>query len=137
MKHIFTLLFLLFATIAFAQNSQENMYWQWAHRFGGSNYSNGSGTMDFYANQPHNLVLDAEGNSYLFGTYGSGTQVNGEDLPLFADNNYGAFVAKFDCNGNAVWHKAIARSGQNNCRAQYMILKNNRLYLQGTVHIDQ
>ena len=137
MKHIFTLLFLLFATIAFAQNSQDNMDWQWAHRFGGSNYSNGSGTIDFYANQPHNLVLDAEGNSYLFGTYGSGTQINGEDLPIFTDNNCGAFVAKFDCGGNVVWHKAIARSGQENCHAQYMILKDNHLYLQGTVHIDQ
>ena len=133
MKKTFLVLSMLFATISFS-SAQE---WQWAHRFGGSNYSNGSGTIDFYANQPHNLVLDAEGNSYLFGTYGTGTQVNGEDLPLFADNNYGAFVAKFDCNGNAVWHKAIARSGQHNCRAQYMILKNNHLYLQGTVHIDQ
>ncbi|MBR3946280.1 MAG: hypothetical protein IKJ56_04165, partial [Bacteroidales bacterium] len=112
------------------------MDWQWAHRFGGSNYSNGSGSMNFYTNQPHNLVLDAEGNSYLFGTYGSGTQINGEDLPIFTDNNCGAFVAKFDCGGNVVWHKAIARSGQKNCHAQYMILKNNHLYLQGTVHID-
>ena len=133
MKKSFLVLYLLFATISFA-SAQE---WQWAHRFGGSNYSNGSGTINFYANQPHNLVLDAEGNSYLFGTYGSGTQINGEDLPLFADYNCGAFVAKFDCGGNVVWHKAVARSGQENCHAQYMILKNNHLYLQGTVHIDQ
>ena len=133
MKKSFLVLYMLFATISFAFAQD----WQWAHRFGGSNYSNGSGTMDFYANQPHNLVLDAEGNSYLFGTYGSGTQINGEDLPLFADYNCGAFVAKFDCGGNVVWHKAVARSGQENCHAQYMILKNNHLYLQGTVHIDQ
>ena len=133
MKKSFLVLYLLFATISFAFAQD----WQWAHRFGGSNYSNGSGTIDFYANQPHNLVLDAEGNSYLFGTYGSGTQINGEDLPLFADYNCGAFVAKFDCGGNVVWHKAVARSGQENCHAQYMILKNNHLYLQGTVHIDQ
>ena len=132
MKKSFLVLSLLFATISFS-SAQD---WQWAHRFGGSNYSNGSGT-NFYNNQPHNLVLDAAGNSYLFGTYGSGTQINGEDLPIFTDNNCGAFVAKFDCGGNVVWHKAVARSGQNNCRAQYMILKNNRLYLQGTVHIDQ
>ena len=136
MKHIFTLLFLLFATIAFAQNSQENMDWQWAHSFGGGNYPNASGTNDYYNNQPHNLVLDNQGNSYLFGTYGSGTQINGENLPSFTDNNCGAFVAKFDCGGNVVWHKTIARVGQKNSRAQYMILKNNHLYLQGTVHIS-
>ena len=133
MKKSFLVLSLLFATISFAFAQD----WQWAHRYGGSNNPNSSGTINYYNNQPHNLVLDNQGNSYLFGTYGTGTQVNGEDLPLFADNNCGAFVAKFDCNGNAVWHKAIARSGQNNCRAQYMILKNNHLYLQGTVHIDQ
>ncbi len=133
MKKIFLSLILAISFIPFS-SAQD---WQWAHRFGGSNYSNGSGTINFYNNQPHNLVLDAEGNSYLFGTYGSGTQINGEDLPIFTDNNCGAFVAKFDCGGNVVWHKAIARSGQENCHAQYMILKNNHLYLQGTVHIDQ
>ncbi|MBO4875509.1 MAG: hypothetical protein J5542_09395, partial [Bacteroidales bacterium] len=126
MKKSFLVLSLLFATISFA-SAQE---WQWAKGFGGScNQSR-------INNQPHNLVLDAEGNSYIYGTYGGGTQFNGEDLPLFADNNCGAFITKFDCGGNVVWYKAIARSGQHNCRAQYMILKNNRLFLQGTVHID-
>ena len=132
MKKIFLSLILAISFIPFA-SAQE---WQWAHRFGGSNHPNSSGTIDFYNNQPHNIVLDAQGNSYLFGTYGGGTQINGENLPVFTDNNSGTFVAKFDCNGNVVWHKAIARSGQHHCRAQYMILKNNRLYLQGTVHID-
>ncbi len=135
MKHIFTLLFLLFATIAFAQNSQENMDWQWAHRFGGSNNPQG---VDYlrYNNHPHNLVLDEQGNSYLFGTYGGGTQFNGEALQVFTDYACGAFIAKFDCNGDIIWHKAIARSEQRNCEAQYMILKNNHIYIQGTVHID-
>ena len=59
MKHIFTLLFLLFATIAFAQNSQENMEWQWAKSFGGTNNPNG---LEYYRyNNPKktfNLIID-------------------------------------------------------------------------------
>ena len=132
MRKIFFYLILSIASISFA-SAQD---WQWAHSYGGSNDPNGSGSINFYNNQPHNLVLDAQGNSYLYGTYGGGIRINGEDLPVFTDNSCGTFVAKFDCNGNIVWHKAIARSGQRNCHAQYMILKNNRLFLQGTVHID-
>jgi hypothetical protein len=133
MKKSFLVLYLLFATISFS-SAQD---WQWAKGFGGSNDPNSSGTIDFYNNQPHNIVLDDQGNSYLFGTYGGGTQINGEGLPSFTDYNCGTFVAKFDCSGNIVWHKPIARSGQHSCLAQYMILRGNRLYIQGTVHIDQ
>ena len=126
MKKTFLVLYLLFATISFA-SAQE---WQWAKRFGGSNGPSGLN------NYPHHLVLDDYGNAYMYGTYGGGTEFNGENLQLFADYNCGAFVAKFDCNGNVVWHKAIARTQNENCSAQYMVLKDNRLYLQGTVHMQ-
>ena len=72
-------------------------------------------------------MLDAQGNSYLFGTYGGGTQINGENLQMFTDYACGAFVAKLDCNGDIIWHKAIARSEQRNCEAQYM-LKQSVIY---------
>ena len=140
MKHIFTLLFLLFATIAFAQNSQENMDWQYATRFGGHNYDSPSGFK--ILNHPHNLEIDNEGNAYIFGTYGSqatfGNYPSDETFQLYdwGDYNFGGFLAKFDCNGNVVWHKAIARTANKDNEAQYMILKNNRIYLQGTVSID-
>ena len=126
MKKTFLVLSMLFATISFA-SAQE---WQWAKRFGGSNGPSGLN------NHPHHLVLDDYGNAYMYGTYGGGTEFNGENLQLFADYNCGAFVAKFDCNGNVVWHKAIARTQNEDCSAQYMVLKDNRLYLQGTVHMQ-
>ena len=116
MKHIFTLLFLLFATIAFAQNSQENMDWQYATRFGGHNYDSPSGFK--ILNHPHNLEIDNEGNAYIFGTYGSlatfGNYPSDETFQLYdwGDYNFGAFLAKFDCNGNVVWHKI----GRASCR---------------------
>ena len=126
MKKIFLSLILAISFIPFS-SAQE---WQWAKRFGGSNGPFGLN------NYPHHLVLDDYGNAYMYGTYGGGTEFNGENLQLFADYNCGSFVAKFDCNGNVVWHKAIARTQNENCNAQYMVLKDNRLYLQGTVHMQ-
>lgn len=132
MKNFFICIFFSFSVLSFTYAQD----WQWAHRYGGSNNSLLSSSISFYNNQPHTLIHDAEGNAYLFGTYGGGTQINGEYLQEFADYYCGSFVAKFDCGGNVVWHKTIARSGHHICKAQYMVLKNNRIYLQGTVHID-
>ena len=138
MRKIFLYLILSVASISFA--SAQNMDWQYATRFGGDNYASSSGFK--ILNHPHNLEIDAEGNAYIFGTFGpSGTfydYPNDEPFQLasWGGHNCGSFVAKFDCNGNVVWHKPIARVVNNDAEAQYMILKNNRLYLQGTVHID-
>ena len=136
MKKSFLVLSMLFATISFA-SAQD---WQYATRFGGHNYDSPSGFK--ILNHPHNLEIDNEGNAYIFGTYGSlatfGNYPSDETFQLYdwGDYNFGAFLAKFDCNGNVVWHKAIARTANKDDEAQYMILKNNRIYLQGTVVID-
>lgn len=127
MKKIFLSLILAISFIPFS-SAQE---WQWAKGFGGTC------DQSRINNQPHHLAVDDYGNTYMFGIYGGGTQFNGEYLPSFTDYNCGAFATKFDCNGDAVWHKAIARAGQKDCPAQYMILKDSRIYLQGTVQIDQ
>lgn len=138
MKKSFLVLYLLFATISFAFS--QSMDWQYATRFGGHNYDSPSGFK--ILNHPHNLEIDNEGNAYIFGTYGSlatfGNYPSDETFQLYdwGDYNFGAFLAKFDCNGNVVWHKAIARTANKDNEAQYMILKNNRIYLQGTVAID-
>ena len=128
MKKIFLSLILAISFITFA-SAQE---WQWAHRFGGTATNQNNRML----NHPHHLVLDDYGNAYMYGTYGAGTQFNGESLQLFADRNCGAFVAKFDCNGDVVWYKAIARTQREDCHAQYMVLKDNHLFLQGTVHMQ-
>ena len=138
MKKTFLIVTMLFAiSFGFAQN---NMDWQYATRFGGHNYDSPSGFK--ILNHPHNLEIDNEGNAYIFGTYGSlatfGNYPSDETFQLYdwGDYNFGAFLAKFDCNGNVVWNKAIARTANKDNEAQYMILKNNRIYLQGTVRID-
>ena len=139
MKKTFLVVTMLFAiSFSFAQN---NMDWQYATRFGGINKFVTSEIIE-PLNYPHHLEIDAEGNAYVFGTYGDyasfyrypATELQ-FNTPSYGDKCTGAFVAKFDCNGNVVWHRAIARENNLSHGAQYMVLKDNRLYLQGTVHI--
>ena len=132
MKNILVYIILFLVPISFV--SAQTMDWQYATRFGGNNYQTAGGIT--ILNNPNTLVLDNEGYAYIYGTYGTSTQINGEELPGFGDTHSGACVVKFDCNGNILWHRAIARSGNQDCQAQYMIQKNNKLYLQGTIHID-
>ena len=138
MKKSFLVLYLLFATIFFA--SAQSMDWQYATRFGGRNIQETFGNIT-PLNYPHHLEIDAEGNAYIFGTFGALASFydypNGELFQMWDidDNNSGTFIAKFDCNGNVVWHKAIARETNRSHEAQYMVLKGNRLYLQGTVRM--
>ncbi|MBO7133778.1 MAG: T9SS type A sorting domain-containing protein [Bacteroidales bacterium] len=134
MKKSFLVVSMLFAiSFSFAQN---NMQWQYALRFGGSSRDQNNQ----YLNYPHKLLLDAEGNAYVFCDFGDGASFYGyyEDYEILDDewisllNSCGSFVAKFDCNGNLVWHKIISSSTNRNNQAYDMILKNNRLYLHGT-----
>ncbi|MBO7481283.1 MAG: hypothetical protein J6T63_04140 [Bacteroidales bacterium] len=74
MKKTFLVLYLLFATISFA--SAQSMQWQYATRFGGSNYQTpGLGLK--ILNHPNHLEIDAEGNAYIFGTYGDNASFYG------------------------------------------------------------
>ncbi len=137
MRKIFLYLILSIASLSFA--SAQSMDWQYATRFGGTNKVSGSVVTPL--NHPNHLELDNDGNAYIFGTYGDYATFYGAsdgldfDSPSFADKCAGAFVTKFDCNGNVVWHKAIAREKNISHEAQYMVMKDNRLYLQGTIHI--
>ena len=134
MKKSFLIVTMLFAiSFSFAQN---NMDWQYALRFGGS----AKDVNNQYLNHPHNLVLDAEGNAYVFCDFGEGASFYGynEDYEMLDSEEIGllfscgSFVAKFDCAGNLVWHKIIALSTNRDNQAYDMILKNDRLYLHGT-----
>lgn len=138
MRKIFLYLILSVASISFA--SAQSMQWQYATRFGGSNKI--VGQILTTLNHPNHLELDAEGNAYIFGTYGDGAsfyRYPDDELqfntPDYGDKCTGAFVVKFDCNGKVVWHRAIARESNRSHEAQYMVLKDNRLYLQGTVRM--
>ena len=124
-KTLNILVLLLIATSCFSQS------WQFAKSFGGQH-----GAIDYPNNRPHNLIVDSDGNSYLYGTYGNLMQLADSTLPYFIDDTRGTFIAKFDCNGEVDWLKAIAHSEQNHNQADYMIMKDDFLYLTGTVRID-
>ena len=124
-KTLNILALLLIATSCFSQS------WQFAKSFGGQHVA-----IDYPNNRPHNLIVDSDGNSYLYGTYGNLMQLADSTLPYFIDDTRGTFIAKFDCNGEVDWLKAIAHSEQNHDHADYMIMKDDFLYLTGTVRID-
>ncbi|MBR3947231.1 MAG: T9SS type A sorting domain-containing protein [Bacteroidales bacterium] len=138
MRKIILYIFLSIASISFA--SAQSMQWQYATRFGGYCFQNPGAGLKLL-NYPHNLEIDAEGNAYIFGTYGDNASFydfsNGLafDSPIYGDHCSGTFVAKFDCDGNVVWHKTIAREINIDHEAQYMVMKDNHLYLQGSIHI--
>ena len=116
---------LSFGLVVYAQS------WQFANSFGGQGGSDPTNN-----NMPRNLVTDNNGNSYVFGTYGAGTEFNDSTLTHFIDGSRGSFVAKFDCTGQVSWSKAISNSEQSNDQACYMILKDEYLYLSGSCRID-
>ena len=122
---LFSFLFLLLGTAIFAQS------WQYANSFGGQSGSNPSNN-----NQPYNLVTDDNGNAYIYGTYGAGTQFNDSTLTHFTDGSRGSFIAKFSCDGNVEWFKAISNSEQRDDQGDYMIMKDDYLYLFGSCRID-
>ncbi len=128
-KTLNILMLLLIATSCFSQS------WQFAKSFGGQ-HGNLTSTLARNNNRPFHLILDSEGNSYLYGTYGNLMQLADSTLPYFTDNTRGTFIAKFNCNGEVDWLKAIAHSEQNHDQADYMIMKDDFLYLTGTVRID-
>lgn len=123
---IIILVLIIFLT--FNINAQS---WQFANSFGGE-----SGSDPTNNNMPNNLILDDNGNAYVYGTYGAGTEFNDSTLPLFVDGNRGSFIAKFDCLGNVQWFKSVSNSEQRDDQASFLILKDDNLYLYGSCRID-
>ena len=131
MKNVFTALLL----VAISTLSLYAQSWQYANSFGGQ-YGNATSTPLGNNNQPDNLVVDNNGNAYLYGTYGNLMQLGDSTLPYFIDDTRGSFLTKINCNGEFEWVKSIAHSEQMDNQADYMILKDDYLYLTGTVRVD-
>lgn len=127
MKNSISTLLLIFI-ISTSSHAQS---WQFAKSFGGQGGSDPSNN-----NMPNNLVLDDNGNAYVYGTYGAGTQFNDSTLKFFIDGTRGSFIAKFDCAGDVEWFKAVSNSEQRHDQASYLILKDDYLYLSGSCHVD-
>jgi len=122
---IFKIIFSVFILVVFSI-SGFTQNWQYAKMFGGNSLAE---------DKPYHLEIDNYGNSYVFGNYGSNAVFNDTLLPHFDDNKSGAFLAKFDCNGEILWAKTIANSKNKSDVANYMIIKEDIIYLHGTCAI--
>ena len=127
--------FFILLLLSFIAGLSSAQSWQYANSFGGQ-YGSSTSTPSGNNNQPFNLVVDENGNSYLYGTYGNLMELADSTLPYFTDDTRGTFIAKFNCSGEVDWLKSIAHSEQMNNQSDYMIMKDGFLYLTGTVSID-
>lgn len=122
---LITLLLLFLFSNSFFLYSQEKS-WTFLKHFRGIE----SGSTAIYNNEPNQLEFDSKGNAYLWGTYGTFAELGGEQLPSTTDNARGHFLAKFNCQGQSQWVRAV-KSGQFSTSANWMQIKNDTIYIMG------
>jgi len=114
--------------------SQTTPHWTFAKCFGGME--------DWYFpnpnNAPHHMEMDSEGNVYIFGAYGQMMSIDGTYLPTAGgtDNTRGSFLAKFNCEGELQWTKAV-KCQQFDANANWMQIKNDTIYIMGDVRFSE
>jgi len=103
MKH--TILIVTLLTLAQALCAQDLV---WAKRIGGNGYD--------YA---YNLHQDNNGMIFLAGGFSDSVDFdpNSSTAFLYAEGGRDAFFAKYDQDGNLIWHKQLAGIGNENCRS--------------------
>ena len=112
--------------------SQQEPVWTFAKPFGGM-----TSTSTTPHNVPHHMEMDSKGNVYIFGTYGNMMSIDGEYLPIAgADNTRASFLAKFNCNGELQWSKAV-NCQQYDVNSDWMQIKNDTIYIMGLMRFNQ
>ena len=93
---------------------------QWVKRAGGPNNDGAK-----------SIAIDASGNFYMSGYFGSDTLILGADTLLNAQTgSFDIFLAKFDADGNPIWAKCAG--GTNNDIALSVAVDNsNNAYITG------
>ncbi|MDD4235974.1 MAG: hypothetical protein PHF99_08175, partial [Bacteroidales bacterium] len=114
--------------------SQTTPHWTFAKCFGGMEdwgFPNPN-------NAPHHMEMDSEGNVYIFGAYGQMMSIDGTYLPTAGgtDNTRGSFLAKFNCEGELQWTKAV-KCQQFDANANWMQIKNDTIYIMGDVRFSE
>jgi len=127
MKHLFSFFFfsLLCIVTVFSQS------WQFANTFGGL-----PGIDTDNSNEPYNLVVDNDDNTYIYGNYGELTTFNDSTLIHYNDGRKGNFLVKYSCDGNIEWSKAIANTENRDESASWMEIKDNHIFLQGHIYMS-
>ncbi len=84
------------------------------------------------------MEMDSEGNVYIFGAYGQMMSIDTTYLPTAGgtDNTRGSFLAKFNCQGELQWTKAV-RCQQFDASSNWMQIKNDTIYIMGDVRFKE
>jgi hypothetical protein len=85
----------------FVAKLDSNGNWLWAQQAGGRTDDKGYG-----------IAVDANGNSYVTGSFGSSATFGTTTLTISGDY-YDIFVAKLDSNGNWLWAKQAGGTGEH------------------------
>ncbi len=102
-RFIILILVFCFSGTLFSQTNG----WVWAKLYGGP-ASPGLG------NEPNGITTDAQGNSYVVGSYTGNLAFNGNALPVPSPTCQGQpFIVKYDPNGSFVWAKSVKLTWPN------------------------
>ncbi|MFW6222978.1 MAG: hypothetical protein ACOC3T_05135, partial [Bacteroidota bacterium] len=122
----------LFITIVSVVNlSAQTHSWTFAKDFGGM-----TGNAWDPNNVPHHMEMDSQGNVYIFGTYGQMMSIDTTYLPVVStDNTRASFLAKFNCQGDLQWTRAV-NCKQRDVNANWMQIKDDTIYIMGDLFIN-
>src|SRR6056297_310943 len=122
-KLIITNILLLYITLL--GFSQSDPHWTFAKDFGGMNSTSTNPN-----NIPAHMEMDSHGNVYIFGTYGQMMSIDTTYMPTAGgtDNTRGSFLAKFNCQGELQWTKAV-KCQQFDASSNWMQIKTDTIYI--------
>ena len=137
LSHIlpFVVCFILLQSVSFSVHAQGN--WLWANYWTGNDDPLSSTNAYNYVVK---TAFDEDGNIYAFGACGGTAQIAAQNqnvhmlnIPIvLTANTMGSVLAKYDRNGNLLWHRLIKSTGAgNDCRPYDMFLKDNKIYIAG------
>lgn len=131
----FALCLILLQAVFFSASAQGG--WQWANFWTGNDDTLSSTNAYNYVVK---TAFDEEGNIYAFGACGGSAQIADQNQNVYmlnipsvlTANTMGSVLAKYDRNGNLLWHRLIKSTGAgNDCRPYDMFLKDNKIYIAG------
>lgn len=129
----FALCLILLQTVFFSTSAQGE--WKWANYWTGNDDPLSSTNAYNYVVK---TAFDDEGNIYAFGSCGGTAQISDQSQAIHMLNNatvltantQGSVLAKFDRNGNLLWHRII-KSSRSECTPYDMFFDGNRIVILG------
>ena len=137
LSHIlpFVVCFILLQSVSFSVHAQGN--WLWANYWTGNDDPLSSTNAYNYVVK---TAFDEDGNIYAFGACGGSAQIADQNQNVYmlnipsvlTANTMGSVLAKYDRNGNLLWHRLIKNSGSGeDCYPFDMFFDGDRIMISG------